>query len=373
MTKSGLPIDEYIPDTAVQIRPTSLPVENGLPTTDHNRNYTVGKHSLYPLPILSSTMFFPSIDYSCQNGLSDSDLQLSSGVIDMDGFQNSISSDDVALSTPSETFGIPEQDEISKSAFDFLGPLGTLTPITSDFLFREENTGRVSPARSAPTTASTLLACHPTAINDAPSTWDATIPPAASNISLEDLIAVGMQVLLFNRASPYINTLDTPRTRTLTACLHNARSMGFLTSDVIKPSCIAPSLFYRPHSPGDNHEALVASATNPNTPAHLQPTLPQVLYQHPAFLDLIPIPGFRSKVILTAVRKGWGMLGMGSLDLFDLKRDMFQDGLAWRSYDGYGNEGEKGQPWDMRSWEASGWFVNKWRGLVDDDVRVGPA
>lgn len=307
-------------------------------------------------------------------------------VPDVDHFDLSLAD---ALSVPNEAFDIPERDEISKSDFNSLGRLETQAPVTSDSLSVERGRGGLFPGRALSATPSIPHARRQEILHHDPSTWDATIPPAAKSIGLEEIIAAGMQVLLFNRSSPpsksteltmasfslpspYTNVLNTRRTRTLTACIHNARSMGFQTSDVIKPHCIAPSLFYRPHSPGDDYEALVASATNPNTPAHLQPTLAQVLYQHPAFLDLIPIPGFRSKVILAAVRKGWSMGGMGSLDLFDLKRDMFQDGLVWRSYDGYDEQGVNGEPWDMRSWEASGWFATKWRGLVDDDVHVIP-
>jgi hypothetical protein len=49
----------------------------------------------------------------------------------------------------------------------------------------------------------------------------------------------------------------------------------------------------------------------------------------------------------------------------ELKKDMFQDGLACWSNNGGGKEGGMGQPWDMRSWEAAEWFVRKWSGLVD--------
>lgn len=59
------------------------------------------------------------------------------------------------------------------------------------------------------------------------------------------------------------------------------------------------------------------------------------------------------------------MAGMGGLDLLELKKDMFQDGLACWSNNGGGKEGAMGQPWDMRSWEAAEWFVRKWSGLVD--------
>jgi hypothetical protein len=76
------------------------------------------------------------------------------------------------------------------------------------------------------------------------------------------------------------------------------------------------------------------------------------------------------KVILTAVKRGWEKVGVEELDLFELKRDIFEDGLAWEN-DGSSDKQEgRGQPWDMRSWKASGWFVRKWKGLVDDAIYV---
>jgi hypothetical protein len=288
------------------------------------------------------------------------------------------------LFASNHTFKIPERDDISPSAFDFLNQAGTATSKTSDDPPLEW--GDPSTMASSAATSISFLPRREMAEDD-PTTWDVTMHPASRNIMLEDIVAAGMQVLLFNRSSPssnqnrlasampsfilpspYLNTLDIPRTRTLAACLHNARSIGLTFSDVIKPSCIAPSLFYRPHSSSEDPASLLVS--NPSIPAHLRPTLPQIIYQHPAYLDLIPIPRFRMKVILTAVKRGWEKVGVEELDLFELKRDIFEDGLAWEN-DGSSDKQEgRGQPWDMRSWKASGWFVRKWKGLVDDAIYV---
>jgi hypothetical protein len=63
-------------------------------------------------------------------------------------------------------------------------------------------------------------------------------------------------------------------------------------------------------------------------------------------------------------------VGIGGLNLFELKRDIFQDGLSWQGPDIYGDKSKKIEPWDMMSWEASGWFVRKWSCLIDDSVSV---
>lgn len=365
-------------------------IEPDVCVPDQTQIYDADKPSLLPLPILKSTMFFPSIDYGFPSYPFDYSLPFSSGTLDLYGTHRDTTLDN-ALFEQTDVFDVPERDEISESAFNCEGAIPASTSILSDDLPTQVDI-YTEPARmvSTPAKFASPVPRHAAAPHD-PTTWNTTMPRMARNICLEDIIAAGMQVLLFNRPSPshnqkhvgsitvpttlpspHLNTLDTPRTRTLTACIHNAHSMGFTVSDVIKPFCIAPSLFYRPHSPTDDPAVLLASASNPSIPANLRPTLAQVLYPHPAFLDLIPIPGFRSKVILSAARKGWAKLGMEGLDLFELKRDMFQDGLSWRSYDSCSEKSEERQPWDTKSWGASRWFIEKWRSLVDEDICVSP-
>ena len=381
-------------DDSIQLRPSgtgsaSILTEPDVWATDQAQIYAT-KPGLFRLPILKSTMFFPSIDYGLPSYPFDYSSQFSSGPLDLhDIYRDSTS--DSALFEQTDVFDVPERDEISESAFDFQGAVDASTSIVSHDLSIQTDI-YTEPARMAskPTKSASLLPCRTAGLHD-PTSWDATMPPATRNISLEDVIAAGMQVLLFNRPSPsnsqkhigsiaastalpspYLNFLDTARTRTLAACIQNARSMGLVISDVMKPFCIAPSLFYRPHSASDDPAALLASASNPTIPVNLRPTLAQVLYQHPAFLDLIPIPGFRSRVILSAARKGWSKVGVEGLDLFELKRDMFQDGLSWRSYDSCNEKELERQPWDMKSWEASRWFVKKWRDLMDEDIYISP-
>jgi hypothetical protein len=94
--------------------------------------------------------------------------------------------------------------------------------------------------------------------------------------------------------SPQIKRIQFSQTKILLAWIQNAQSMGFLVQDVIMPQCLASSPLHRPVTPPDNPKKLLATVTRPSTPTHLKPTLPQVLYPHPAFMDLIPIPVFRA-------------------------------------------------------------------------------
>jgi hypothetical protein len=351
-----------------------------------NKAYGADMPHLYPLPILKSSTFFPPIDYSTSHSSTDSAL-LPSEVNNFNGINQSSALGTITVFPETIALGLPERDEFSQSSFGFSSPNETAFPMIShDSSMTQDPWGQLSRAVSPPT-----VPTHRKTTADGNESWDLTMPTPVRSIGLEDIVAAGMQVLLFNQPShssirkriqskksgfhlpsPYSNTLDISRSRTLAACLHNAHSMGFAISDVIKPSCIAPSMFYRPHRPEDDLTSLFASASasNPRMPENLRPTLQQVLHPHPAFLDLIPIPGFRSKVILASVRRGWDDVGIGGLNLFELKRDIFQDGLSWQGPDIYGDKSKKIEPWDMMSWEASGWFVRKWSCLIDDSVSV---
>ncbi|KFY46545.1 hypothetical protein V495_02398 [Pseudogymnoascus sp. VKM F-4514 (FW-929)] len=162
--------------------------------------------------------------------------------------------------------------------------------------------------------------------------------------------------------SPRLNCIQFYQTTFLTATIHNARSMGFIVEEesVTMSQCLGSSPFFRPVTPADDPKKLLAAITRPSTPAHLRPTLEQVLYPHPGFMDLIPIPAFRARAITLAAARPQ------AFDLWDLKKDMvLEEGLVpWSSIGGNPRSGRmrggQGQPWDMRSWEAAPWFLRKW-------------
>lgn len=169
--------------------------------------------------------------------------------------------------------------------------------------------------------------------------------------------------------SPRLNCIQFRQTTFLRATIHNAQSMGFIVEeeDDTMSHCLGSSPYYRPVTPADDPRQLLAAITRPSTPAHLRPTLAQVLYPHPAFMDLIPIPAFRARAITLAATKPQ------AFGLWDLKKDMvLEEGLVpWSSIGSRSRStrmsGGQGQPWDMRSWEAAPWFLRKWRMLVDGE------
>lgn len=162
---------------------------------------------------------------------------------------------------------------------------------------------------------------------------------------------------------PYTNSIRHNQNSMLNAALHNARAIGISLHNLLtsKPS----SPFYRSINAADDPKALLAAARSPSFPENLQPTLPQILYPHHAFLDLLPFPVLRARAIALAGRNPQ------IYDSWDLKKDIMLGGLlCWRSErcsDGVGS-GPSGQPWDIGSWEVAPWFLKKWRMLMVEDV-----
>lgn len=204
-------------------------------------------------------------------------------------------------------------------------------------------------------------------------TWSALTSacgPSPTNLLLDDLNPKsGIQNQMISRPPTgphssfssrfpdlYMNSLKDTQTSLFLARVHNAISLNISFSDVysIKPA----SPFYRPSSPGDDPKALLALVSKESYPAHLQPTLPQVLFPHHAWIDLLPFPVLRAKAILFR-------------DLYDqieLKRDIMSDGLVPR------RSGECGwQPWEMQCWKVAPWFLKKWRMFLVSDEGVMPA
>jgi hypothetical protein len=201
------------------------------------------------------------------------------------------------------------------------------------------------------------------------------------SFDLENVIAAGLEVLLSGRRpvatsqdmsspswlpNPRMNCLQFSPNKIVLACIQNALSMGFRAQDVMIPRCFAPSPFHRPVTPADDPNELLAAVTRSTTPVNLRPTLPQLLYPHPAFMDLIPMPVFRARAITLAATQPH------LFNMVELKTDMVvEDGLVLWSSSACASSNRRsegrGQPWDIRSWEAAPWFLRKWRMLVDGE------
>ncbi|KAB8269277.1 hypothetical protein BDV30DRAFT_217079 [Aspergillus minisclerotigenes] len=149
----------------------------------------------------------------------------------------------------------------------------------------------------------------------------------------------------------YQNTLESANTMLLRACLHNAQRLGISMRQFFGYECMSLcSPFYRANTTmSDDPQVLIKNVSSPSTPAHLQPTLPQILFPHHPILDLLPLPTLRTRAVMLAAT------APTSIDAVDLKRDIIERaGIVCRG----------GQPWDMHSWVAAPWFLKKWKLLL---------
>lgn len=160
----------------------------------------------------------------------------------------------------------------------------------------------------------------------------------------------------------YSNYIHCVQTSTMLAYLHNASCIDLSIKDLLEMK----SPFYRPNTAmADDPTALLAAARRPWIPTHLQPTLPQILFPHHPYLDLIPFPTLRARIITLANTAPWMFNPM------ELKKDIFSEGLSCRPDIPRTNIYGNGQPWDVRSWQAAPWFMMKWRLLMASPGIVG--
>jgi hypothetical protein len=173
-------------------------------------------------------------------------------------------------------------------------------------------------------------------------------------------------------SNPYKSSLQTPKTNLITACLSNASALGISIEEFFSYNCMSLcSPFYRQTtSTSVEPTTLFSSVTSayPALPAHLRPTLPQILIPHHPLFDLVPIPVLRSRAIILSVTLPH------LVDMFELKGDIVEGGLLCLGTEA-GRDGAKiiggksgnGQPWEVGSWEIAPWFLKKWKLLLDEE------
>jgi len=90
----------------------------------------------------------------------------------------------------------------------------------------------------------------------------------------------------------------------------------------------------------------------------LRPIPAQHDFSHHPYIDCIPFPDFRNRLIK--------MIDADPEMEYDFCKDLEKDGLiCWGSaLNGQSQGVGSGAPWDMRSWEAQPWFIKKWWLLV---------
>ena len=137
------------------------------------------------------------------------------------------------------------------------------------------------------------------------------------------------------------------------ACIANASILGFSLSQENCEDLESP--FFR----GSTSEsaAKVAclndfSALSPD----LRPSATQLVHRHHPYIDVLPFPTLRERIIKLAYVEEEPMI-----DEDELCQDLNNGLVCWGSVlDGKNSAMGSGAPWDVRSWEAQPWFLKKW-------------
>jgi hypothetical protein len=141
------------------------------------------------------------------------------------------------------------------------------------------------------------------------------------------------------------------------ACVTNASSLG-LPVEALNCNGIE-SPFFR-DSVSESAAKMACLSDFPDLKTHLRPCAAQLMYKHHPYIDVLPFPTFRERLIKLACAEE------PMIDEDELCKDLENDGLiCWGSSLGGGSAVKgSGAPWDIRSWEAQDWFMKKWWILI---------
>lgn len=156
----------------------------------------------------------------------------------------------------------------------------------------------------------------------------------------------------------HLNTIQLTTMSFVAACFANAAMLGLSPEALWSRTSQSP--FYQAQVTSDSF-----GPANTGQFAHLKPLLQpsstQLTHPHHPYLDILPFPAFRNRVIQLL------MVQPPPFDSEKLCQDLKSDGLiCWGSTkrDGRDIVGS-GAPWDLRSWEIKPWFLKKWWFLFD--------
>jgi Domain of unknown function (DUF3425) len=153
------------------------------------------------------------------------------------------------------------------------------------------------------------------------------------------------------------NNLRIKQVLFVAACVANASSLGLPFESLKYDSAESP--FFR-DSVSESAAKTACLSDFPDVKTHLRPCATQLVYRHHPYIDVLPFPTFRERLIKLACAEE------PMIDEDELCKDLENDGLIyWGSSLGGGSAATgSGAPWDVRSWEAQDWFMKKWWILV---------
>ena len=155
----------------------------------------------------------------------------------------------------------------------------------------------------------------------------------------------------------YRNNIRIKQLLFVAACVANASLLGLSLEGLDYTGTESP-FFRRSISESAAKELSLNGFLDLKT--HLRPSVTQLTTGHHPYIDVLPFPTFRERLIKLACSKE------PIIDEDELCHDLENDGLiCWGSSLGGGSSAVgSGAPWDIRSWEAQDWFVKKWWILI---------
>ncbi|KAJ9157886.1 hypothetical protein NKR23_g266 [Pleurostoma richardsiae] len=170
----------------------------------------------------------------------------------------------------------------------------------------------------------------------------------------------GLAPYNFFAADPYINTLRIERLCIASAMRSNCLAIGITDDTWCDEDSISP-FFRSPASSSSSvsSETLVRSVQSifQTLKPDMRPCREQITVSHHPYIDIIPFPTVRANLIKT----------IDSIDEDEFFYDSLNGLICWgragvgrRDKEGVGS----GTPWDVRSWEAKEWFIQKWWFIV---------
>jgi len=155
-----------------------------------------------------------------------------------------------------------------------------------------------------------------------------------------------------------MHTIQLTASSFVAACVANAAMLGLSPAELMNKESQSP--FYQAQI---SHEGAQTACIGQFV--HLKPCLRpstiQLVHPHHPYLDILPFPSFRTRVLQLL------MVQPPPIDPDELCQDLQSDGIVcWGSTARYGRDSVgPGVPWDIRSWEIQPWFLKKWWLLID--------
>ncbi|KAL2820312.1 hypothetical protein BJX63DRAFT_428146 [Aspergillus granulosus] len=179
---------------------------------------------------------------------------------------------------------------------------------------------------------------------------------------------------------PRMNAIRIQHSSFYAAILANSRAILLVNNEVLQEDGLSP--YSVDHVTGHKPDQIASAraAFDGLIPQDLRPTDQQLMHPHHPYIDVIPFPSFRHRM-MAAVTADPPLIDEDEM-CADMNAEAFicwggmgrvhgtrTTGGSWEA-EGYGDMAAE-VPWDMRSWEPQVWFLRKYWFLVggwDDEM-----